>query len=50
MRGPVKTYLRAAEAYLNDILFQKKAVDRAAKAHAQPHTPTTMKGKWPGKR
>lgn len=47
MGGPTKTYLRAAEAYLNDILFQKKASQRAAKA-GKTSTRMPSKGKWPG--
>ena len=37
MRGSLVDYLRAAEAYLNDILQQKKATDRAKKKDAWPH-------------
>lgn len=49
MAGPTKTYLRAAEAYLNDILFQKKAADRASRnTQAQAQPPTPSKGKWQG--
>ena len=50
LSGPTKTYLRAAEAYLNDILFQKKAADRAGRNTGQVQPPTPSKGKWQGSR